>query len=84
MDTNYMNDDSQEGYVGAGRPYDNVLDEDYGGAYVYRAIRQETVSLGWAQAPCGRCPQFDFCSEKGPVNPRECEYYGEWLGRVIA
>ncbi|TDL14995.1 hypothetical protein BD410DRAFT_756850 [Rickenella mellea] len=53
--------------------------DDYGGAFVYRAIRQEHVALGWSQAPCGRCPQFDFCSDKGPVNPRECEYYGEWL-----
>ena len=50
-----------------------------GGAYVYRAIRQERVDLGWSQAPCSACPQFDFCKDKGPVNPGECEYYGQWL-----
>lgn len=56
-----------------------VLEDDYGGAYVYRAIRQERVVLGWSQAPCARCPQFDFCKTGGPVNAGECEYYGEWL-----
>ncbi|KAG8216061.1 RNA polymerase Rpc34 subunit-domain-containing protein [Butyriboletus roseoflavus] len=49
-----------------------------GGAFVYRAIRQERVALGWSQAPCGRCPVFDFCRDKGPTNPRECVYYEEW------
>ncbi|KAJ8588071.1 hypothetical protein M405DRAFT_275460 [Rhizopogon salebrosus TDB-379] len=52
---------------------------DAGGAFVYRAIRQERVALGWSQAPCGRCPVFDFCHDKGPTNPRECIYYEEWL-----
>lgn len=50
-----------------------------GGAFVYRAIRQERVALGWSQAPCGRCPVFDFCRDKGPTNPQECVYYEEWL-----
>ncbi|KAG1760298.1 RNA polymerase Rpc34 subunit-domain-containing protein [Suillus occidentalis] len=47
--------------------------------FVYRAIRQERVALGWSQAPCGRCPVFDFCRDKGPTNPQECVYYEEWL-----
>jgi DNA-directed RNA polymerase III subunit RPC6 len=55
------------------------LDDSFGGAYVYRAIRQERVALGWAQAPCGGCPVFDFCKDKGPVNPSECTYYEDWL-----
>lgn len=50
--------------------------DDY---FVYRAIRQERVALGWSQAPCGRCPVFDFCRDKGPTNPQECVYYEEWL-----
>ena len=50
-----------------------------GSANVYRAVRQERVSLGWSQAPCGRCPVFDFCHESGPVNPNDCTYYGDWL-----
>ncbi|KAI0943330.1 hypothetical protein AcW1_002518 [Taiwanofungus camphoratus] len=58
------------------------MDEDYG-AYVYRAVRQERIALGLAQAPCTRCPTFDFCENKGPVNPRQCVYYGEWLGAAV-
>ncbi|KAH7882932.1 RNA polymerase Rpc34 subunit-domain-containing protein [Phlebopus sp. FC_14] len=50
-----------------------------GGGFVYRATRQEKVALGWSQAPCGRCPVFDFCRDKGPTNPRECVYYDEWF-----
>jgi len=49
------------------------------GAHVYRAVRQERLSLGWSQSPCSTCPSFDFCKDGGPVNPRECVYYGEWL-----
>ncbi|KAF8580645.1 hypothetical protein K439DRAFT_1636889, partial [Ramaria rubella] len=55
-----------------------------GSANVYRAVRQERVSLGWSQAPCGRCPVFDFCHEHGPVNPRDCNYYGDWLQQGVA
>ncbi|EJD07394.1 uncharacterized protein FOMMEDRAFT_164375 [Fomitiporia mediterranea MF3/22] len=55
---------------------------DFGGTYVYRAIRQERVVLGWSEAPCGRCPQIDFCKDGGPVNPRECQYFGDWLART--
>lgn len=31
------------------------------------------------ETPCGKCPVFDFCSETGPVNPRNCEYLHDWL-----
>ncbi|KAI0037057.1 RNA polymerase Rpc34 subunit-domain-containing protein [Vararia minispora EC-137] len=47
-------------------------DAGAGGAYVYRAIRQERVALGWAQAPYG------------PVNPPGCEYYSDWLAKAVA
>jgi len=53
-----------------------------GSAYLYRAVRQERVALGWSEAPCGSCPVFDFCKEGGPVDPSGCEYYGEWLKRA--
>jgi DNA-directed RNA polymerase III subunit RPC6 len=46
---------------------------------VYRAIHRFQMSLGQTQAPCGKCPQFVFCEEDGPVNPAGCQYYGEWL-----
>ena len=66
------------------QPVNDLDASDFGGAYVYRAIRQERVVLGWSQAPCGRCPQFDFCKEGGPVNPQQCVYYDEWLARDFA
>lgn len=56
-----------------------AITDDLGGAYVYRAIRQERAVLGWSQAPCGHCPQFEFCKTGGPVNPQQCAYYGDWL-----
>ncbi|KIJ63679.1 hypothetical protein HYDPIDRAFT_29469 [Hydnomerulius pinastri MD-312] len=59
-------------------PSPDLNDISAGGAFVYRAIRQERVALGWSQAPCGRCPVFDFCRDKGPTNPKECVYYEEW------
>ncbi|GBE83537.1 hypothetical protein SCP_0505910 [Sparassis crispa] len=58
-----------------------VMEEDYG-AYVYRAIKQEKVGFGLSQAPCVRCPTFDFCKNTGPVNPKECVYYGKWLTTI--
>jgi DNA-directed RNA polymerase III subunit RPC6 len=57
-------------------------DKMLGHSYVYRAVRQERVALGWSEAPCGRCPVFDFCKEGGPVEPSGCEYYGEWLKKA--
>jgi DNA-directed RNA polymerase III subunit RPC6 len=60
----------------------HLEDKIFGGAYVYRAVRQERVALGWSEAPCGRCPVFDFCKEGGPVGPSGCEYYGEWLKKA--
>jgi|SRR6266850_1557904 len=64
-------------------PLASLDDQNFGGAYVYRAVRQERVALGWSQAPCGSCPVFDFCKEGGPVGPSGCEYYGEWLKRPV-
>ncbi|KAJ7086669.1 RNA polymerase Rpc34 subunit-domain-containing protein [Mycena epipterygia] len=52
---------------------------DGAGGVVYRAINQENVSLGWAEAPCSKCSSFEFCKEGGPVNARECVYYDDWL-----
>ncbi|KAF8917786.1 RNA polymerase Rpc34 [Mucidula mucida] len=49
------------------------------GAFFYRAIKEERVSLGWSQAPCSKCPSFAFCKDGGPVNPSDCVYYGDWL-----
>jgi DNA-directed RNA polymerase III subunit RPC6 len=52
---------------------------------IYRAITEERMSVGWSQSPCGICPSFEFCKDDGPVNPKECIYYGDWLtGAVVA
>ncbi|KIM30034.1 hypothetical protein M408DRAFT_7914 [Serendipita vermifera MAFF 305830] len=42
--------------------------------------------LPWAEAPCVRCPQSDFCEEGGPVNAAGCEYLKQWLDpdRIVA
>ncbi len=37
------------------------------------------MGISVSEAPCARCPTFDFCSEKGPVNPSGCGYYEDWL-----
>ncbi|KAJ3557046.1 hypothetical protein NM688_g1683 [Phlebia brevispora] len=63
-------------------PAGYVMDDSVAmeGALVYRAVYPERMAhFGLAQAPCGRCPVFDFCKEGGPVNPGECHYYGDWL-----
>lgn len=53
----------------------------YVGGAVYRAVYEERIrGLGLDQAPCVRCPTFDFCNSGGPVNPQECVYYESWLG----
>jgi len=55
------------------------------GGSIYRAVREERISLGWSQAPCSTCPSFDFCKSGGPVNAQECVYYGDWLaGGTVA
>ncbi len=52
-----------------------------GGAHVYRAVHPERMAhFGFSQAPCGRCPVFEFCKDGGPVNPSDCVYYDDWLG----
>jgi len=48
-------------------------------AIVYRATNRLTIPLGQYQAPCGKCPQFAFCEEEGPVNAESCRYFGDWL-----
>jgi len=66
-------------------PFHHLDDLNTGGGYVYRAIRQEQLSLGWSESPCSQCPSFDFCKDGGPVNPRDCVYYGDWLtGGMVA
>ncbi|KAJ6539133.1 RNA polymerase Rpc34 subunit-domain-containing protein [Mycena capillaripes] len=49
------------------------------GGVVYRAVNQEKITIGWTEAPCSKCPSFEFCKEGGPVNPKECVYYEDWL-----
>jgi len=55
------------------------FDSQYAGGVVYKAVNQEKITLGWTEAPCSKCPSFEFCKEGGPVNPKECVYYEDWL-----
>lgn len=52
-------------------------------AFVYIATRGTSYGsnerFGLVHVPCGKCPVASFCSEDGPVNPKNCEYYQEWL-----
>ena len=59
--------------------YDNI-----GTTHVYRAIRPERAASGWSQVPCTACPTFDFCDDRGPVNAKDCVYFGEWLSSGTA
>ncbi|KAG6890941.1 hypothetical protein C0995_000898 [Termitomyces sp. Mi166 len=61
------------------------FDTSGGGGFVYRAIRQERPVFGASEAPCSQCPSFEFCKNGGPVNPRDCVYFGSWLvGGTVA
>ena len=31
------------------------------------------------EAPCGRCPVFDFCEDGGLVSAKTCPYFQQWL-----
>ncbi|KAJ7228877.1 RNA polymerase Rpc34 subunit-domain-containing protein [Mycena pura] len=55
------------------------LQDQFFGGVVYRAVNQDRLNLGWTEAPCSKCPSFDFCRDGRPVNPHECVYYGDWL-----
>ena len=51
---------------------------------VFRAIKNVDYEdlqpvVGWTEAPCGRCPIFEFCEENGPVNASNCRYFDDWL-----
>ena len=65
-------------------PFEEYDYENEGPTHVYRAIRPERVASGWSQAPCTACPSFDFCDDKGPVNAKDCAYFGEWLRSATA
>lgn len=57
---------------------------------MYRSVRQPLgydVQIGpgsaLAETPCGRCPSFALCDDKGTINARSCEYWPQWLGRTL-
>ncbi|PWN30801.1 hypothetical protein BDZ90DRAFT_229797 [Jaminaea rosea] len=75
------------------KPEDDAVDFDYVAAsgplvnrddfWVYRALAQDTgMQQGFFEAPCARCPVFDFCRPGGPVNA-SCVYYDHWLEAAI-
>ena len=54
--------------------------ERINGGRAYRAVRVvDEEKNGLTEAPCGKCPVFDFCQDDGPVNARTCQYFQDWL-----
>ena len=49
------------------------------GGRAFRAILNASSSESRDEAPCVRCPVFDFCDESGPVNACTCPYFQAWL-----
>ena len=47
--------------------------------WMYKAIKNRFEESCWADIPCGKCPVANFCTEDGPVNPRNCKYFQSWL-----
>jgi len=51
-------------------------------AYLAKGREMGVEDMAWAQAPCVKCPQAEFCKEGGPVNASLCEYFPEWMDPV--
>lgn len=45
----------------------------------YRAVKSGSGKEEWTEIPCGKCPVAKFCSESGPVSPKVCVYFRDWL-----
>ena len=52
-------------------PFEKYDHDDVGTTRVYRGAAE------WSQAPCTACATFNFCDYRGPVNAKDCVYYGE-------
>ncbi|KAF3932760.1 hypothetical protein ABW19_dt0206237 [Dactylella cylindrospora] len=63
--------------------YDGKIERVIGGT-AYKAIKklEGTAKQGFTEAPCGRCPVFDLCSEDGPINAANCVYFEKWLAEI--
>ena len=78
--------------------WDQKLEEVNGGYRTVRGVKfrkpgveedDEVVmeskrSNGLVEAPCGRCPVIDICSDTGPINAETCVYFEEWLGGRVS
>jgi len=56
-----------------------VSDDEDTGLCVYKAVGSSMPESMIGTIPCGSCPVFDFCAERGPVTPSNCEYFDQWL-----
>ena len=66
-----QNRDPQGGEATTYRSIQKVVTED---------VKGDTAGItSLTEAPCGRCPVFDFCQEDGLVNAKSCQYLQEWL-----
>lgn len=46
---------------------------------LYRAVNPLVETTGLMRMPCGSCPVFDRCYERGSVSPMKCIYMKDWL-----
>ena len=54
-------------------------EEDLDG-HVYRAVPSgPSLPSALGTVPCGQCPVYNACSNRGPVTPSSCQYYTDWL-----
>jgi len=48
-------------------------------AVLYKPTKLEVVQNGFTSTPCGICPVFRECSDKGDISPITCIYLKNWL-----
>jgi len=60
--------------------YDGKVEKVFKGDMEYYLASESLVdTTGLVQVPCGVCPVFKNCTERGTVNPTSCIYLNNWL-----
>ncbi|KAF2093530.1 RNA polymerase Rpc34, partial [Rhizodiscina lignyota] len=55
------------------------FEEPYNGRWPdWEMQREQGVSNGVADTPCGQCPVFDLCEPGGVYSPEKCVYFDDW------
>ncbi len=69
-------DQEDEEVLGTLEERDTIVESN---GFVYIALRDQVLKAGFTDTPCGQCPNFGLCAEKGPVTPYNCVYFKSWL-----